>query len=215
MAAPPTGPRPSSTMRAPSFVRATAGAATSSPRGAQARASRGCCSCTPIRCWTPAGSARPASSWSASTAGARPARAAAFRFALDDIGRQAAHAGAAGGGCAARMLRLPYGDQGLLIPKRLYDEIGGYRPLPLMEDVDLVRRLGRRRVVMLRRARGDQRRALPPRGLRAPLRPQPDVPDALHAARAHPRHQPHLRVSWSSSAAHQTLREIGMARDRV
>jgi hypothetical protein len=47
-------------------------------------------------------------------------------------------------------LRLPYGDQGLLIPRRLYAEIGGYRPLPLMEDVDLVRRLGRRRIVMLR-----------------------------------------------------------------
>jgi hypothetical protein len=37
-----------------------------------------------------------------------------------------------------------------LIPKRLYDEVGGYRPLALMEDVDLVRRLGRRRTVMLR-----------------------------------------------------------------
>jgi hypothetical protein len=50
--------------------------------------------------------------------------------------------------CAA--LRLPYGDQGLLIPKRLYDDVGGYRPLALMEDVDLVQRLGRRRTVMLR-----------------------------------------------------------------
>ena len=50
--------------------------------------------------------------------------------------------------CAA--LRLPYGDQGLLISRRLYDEVGGYRPLGLMEDVDLVRRLGRRRTVMLR-----------------------------------------------------------------
>ena len=48
------------------------------------------------------------------------------------------------------LLRLPYGDQGLLIPKRLYDELGGYRPLPLMEDVDLVRRSGRRRIIMLR-----------------------------------------------------------------
>ena len=81
--------------------------------------------------------------------GAWPIAAAAFRFALDDMGlkprlleRLVALR------CAA--LRLPYGDQGLLIPKRLYDEIDGYRPLPLMEDVDLVRRLGRRRVVMLR-----------------------------------------------------------------
>ena len=38
-------------------------------------------------------------------------------------------------------------DQGLLIHRRLYDAVGGYRPLPLMEDVDLVRRLGMRRLV--------------------------------------------------------------------
>ena len=44
---------------------------------------------------------------------------------------------------------LPYGDQGLLVPRALYEEVGGYRPLPLMEDVDLVRRIGRRRLVAL------------------------------------------------------------------
>jgi hypothetical protein len=49
-----------------------------------------------------------------------------------------------------RLLHLPYGDQGLLLPKALYEEIGGFSPLPLMEDVDLVRRLGRGRTVMLR-----------------------------------------------------------------
>ena len=82
------------------------------------------------------------------------------------------------------LLRLPYGDQGLLIPGRLYDEVGGYRPLPLMEDVDLVRRLGRRRIAMLALARRHQRGAVPARGLRAPLRPQPVVPDAVFLARA-------------------------------
>jgi hypothetical protein len=45
---------------------------------------------------------------------------------------------------------LPYGDQGLLMPKKLYSEIGGFSALPLMEDVDVARRLKRRRVVMLR-----------------------------------------------------------------
>ena len=44
---------------------------------------------------------------------------------------------------------LPYGDQGLLISRNLYNRLGGFRPLPLMEDVDLVRRLNRREVVML------------------------------------------------------------------
>ena len=49
----------------------------------------------------------------------------------------------------SRFLALPYGDQGLLIARRLYDAVGGFAPLPLMEDVDLVRRLGRRRLARI------------------------------------------------------------------
>lgn len=45
-----------------------------------------------------------------------------------------------------RALALPYGDQGLLIRHGLYDTVGGYAALPLMEDVDMVRRLGRARL---------------------------------------------------------------------
>ena len=45
-----------------------------------------------------------------------------------------------------RVLGLPYGDQGLLIARSLYDAVGGFAPMPLMEDVDLVRRLGRHRL---------------------------------------------------------------------
>ncbi len=45
-----------------------------------------------------------------------------------------------------RWLALPYGDQGLLIARTLYEAMGGFAPLPLMEDVDIVRRLGRRRL---------------------------------------------------------------------
>jgi rSAM/selenodomain-associated transferase 2 len=48
-----------------------------------------------------------------------------------------------------RALALPYGDQGLLIARALYDAVGGFRPIPLMEDVDLVRRLGRQRLARL------------------------------------------------------------------
>jgi hypothetical protein len=47
------------------------------------------------------------------------------------------------------LLALPYGDQGLLISRKLYRELGGFRPMPLMEDVDLMRRLKRRQLVML------------------------------------------------------------------
>jgi rSAM/selenodomain-associated transferase 2 len=48
-----------------------------------------------------------------------------------------------------RLFALPYGDQGLLIHRDLLQRVGGIRALPLMEDVDLVRRLGRRRLVPL------------------------------------------------------------------
>lgn len=50
------------------------------------------------------------------------------------------------------LLKVPYGDQGLLVSKSFYDELGGYGALALMEDVDLVRRIGRARIIMLRSA---------------------------------------------------------------
>lgn len=77
----------------------------------------------------------------------RPSSAGAFRFALDDRGaRPRVLERLVGVRCA--LFGLPYGDQGLLIPRALYDEVGEHRPMPLMEDVDLIRRLGRRRVAM-------------------------------------------------------------------
>lgn len=41
----------------------------------------------------------------------------------------------------SRLFRLPYGDQGLLLSRRLYDRAGAYPDQPLMEDVSLVRSL--------------------------------------------------------------------------
>ncbi|MCZ4352250.1 TIGR04283 family arsenosugar biosynthesis glycosyltransferase [Roseovarius aestuarii] len=38
---------------------------------------------------------------------------------------------------------LPYGDQGLLISRKMYDAAGGYQDIPLMEDVALARILDR------------------------------------------------------------------------
>jgi len=74
-----------------------------------------------------------------------------FRFALD-----AAHWRARLLCCAValrcRLFALPYGDQGLLIHRDLLHAAGGMRALPLMEDVDLVRRLGRRRLVAMQAA---------------------------------------------------------------
>ncbi len=40
-----------------------------------------------------------------------------------------------------RWLKAPYGDQGLLISKKTYEEIGGFSDRPLFEDVDIIRRL--------------------------------------------------------------------------
>lgn len=77
--------------------------------------------------------------------------AATFRFALDALAPQARRIERLVA-WRCRWLGLPYGDQGLLIPRALYDAIGGFRPLPLMEDVDMVRRLGRRRLRFLNTA---------------------------------------------------------------
>lgn len=41
----------------------------------------------------------------------------------------------------SRYGQLPYGDQGLLLPLELLRRCGGIRPLPLMEDLDLMLRL--------------------------------------------------------------------------
>ena len=44
----------------------------------------------------------------------------------------------------SKILRTPYGDQGLLISKRMYQYIGGYSPLHLMEDLEIILRLSKR-----------------------------------------------------------------------
>ncbi len=82
-------------------------------------------------------------------AGQRPPAAAMFSFALDDMGfkPRVIEYGVA---LRCTLFRLPYGDQGLLIPRHLYQARGGYRPLSLMEDVDFVRRLARGERVILR-----------------------------------------------------------------
>lgn len=74
--------------------------------------------------------------------------AAVFRFALDDESTEARRLERLVE-WRFRALALPYGDQGLLISRELYRSLGGFRALPLMEDVDFVRRIGRRRLVLL------------------------------------------------------------------
>jgi rSAM/selenodomain-associated transferase 2 len=81
--------------------------------------------------------------------GRRPPGAAAFRFALDDSGAKPRILEKLVA-LRSALFGLPYGDQGLLMPSMLYREVGGYQPIPLMEDVDLVRRIGWRRLTLFR-----------------------------------------------------------------
>ncbi len=75
-------------------------------------------------------------------------RAAAFTFALDDASHSARWL-EAGVRLRSRHLGFPYGDQGLLISRSFYDALSGYKPLMIMEDVDIIRRIGRARLTVL------------------------------------------------------------------
>lgn len=80
--------------------------------------------------------------------GRRAGQAGYFRFALDDAAAPARRVERLTR-WRCRVLALPYGDQGLLISRSLHDAVGGFNALPLMEDVDLVRRIGRGRLRQL------------------------------------------------------------------
>jgi rSAM/selenodomain-associated transferase 2 len=75
-------------------------------------------------------------------------RAGYFRLAFDDPSA-VARLWERGVRWRAEVLHLPYGDQGLLIARSLYEAVGGFPAWPLMEDVDMVRRLGAERLAPL------------------------------------------------------------------
>jgi rSAM/selenodomain-associated transferase 2 len=95
----------------------------------------------------------PGAGWQQAVAGfiARPeaaTHAGYFRFALDDAAPEARRLEAMVA-WRCQWLGLPYGDQGLLIGRDFYQALGGYEPIPLMEDVALIRRIGRKSLVAL------------------------------------------------------------------
>jgi len=47
------------------------------------------------------------------------------------------------------IFRLPYGDQGLLISKSLYNKIGGFKPMPIMEDIYIIRKIGYKNLYLM------------------------------------------------------------------
>lgn len=58
------------------------------------------------------------------------------------------------GRCASwkhRLTRVPYGDQAIFIRRKYFEELGGYPEIPLMEDVELMKRVKRRggRIVII------------------------------------------------------------------
>ena len=43
----------------------------------------------------------------------------------------------------SRLTRVPYGDQALFLTRKAFDALNGYRDMPILEEVDLMRRLKR------------------------------------------------------------------------
>lgn len=79
---------------------------------------------------------------------ANAGRAAFFRFALDDASPRAKRLVRLVN-WRSRTLGLPYGDQGLFLSAEFYRRLGGFRAIPLMEDVDMIRRIGAARLDVL------------------------------------------------------------------
>lgn len=75
-------------------------------------------------------------------------KAAAYKLAFDDASAEAKRV-VFWARLRARVMKLPYGDQGLLISRFFYDGLGGYPDIPLMEDVEILRRIGPQRLVLL------------------------------------------------------------------
>lgn len=67
----------------------------------------------------------------------------AFRVSVDS-GRSSLRLISWGINMRSRWLGLPYGDQALFVRRSLFEELRGFRPLEIMEDVDFVRRLRRK-----------------------------------------------------------------------
>jgi hypothetical protein len=44
----------------------------------------------------------------------------------------------------SRLTRIPYGDQAIFIRASYFRSIGGFKEIPIMEDVDLMRRIKRK-----------------------------------------------------------------------
>ncbi|MCI0529087.1 MAG: hypothetical protein L0Y56_16750, partial [Nitrospira sp.] len=48
---------------------------------------------------------------------------------------------ALGANLRTKVLKVPYGDQGIFIKKKIFDQLGGFPEIPLMEDIALVQQM--------------------------------------------------------------------------
>jgi rSAM/selenodomain-associated transferase 2 len=60
-----------------------------------------------------------------------------------------------------RLTRIPFGDQAIFIRRRYFENIGGYHDIPLMEDIEIMRRI---------KKRGDRICIIPSKVLTSPRR---------------------------------------------
>jgi rSAM/selenodomain-associated transferase 2 len=60
-----------------------------------------------------------------------------------------------------RLTRIPYGDQTIFMRKEYFERLGGYRDIPLMEDIEIMQRI---------KKRGDRVRIIPERVMTSPRR---------------------------------------------
>lgn len=81
--------------------------------------------------------------------GARTAASFRLRYDAFGIGARMSEFYAA---LRSQLLGMPYGNQGLLISRAFYRDLGGHRSLPELEDLDIAKRIGRGRMVFLRAA---------------------------------------------------------------
>ena len=86
--------------------------------------------------------ARPDAGWvdEIERAGAAGAVGGCFRLRIDSR-RWPARVIEAGVRWRVRWLGIAYGDQAVFVRRDLFRRLGGYRPMPVMEDADLVRRI--------------------------------------------------------------------------
>jgi hypothetical protein len=54
----------------------------------------------------------------------------------------------------SRLTRIPYGDQSVFMRKRDFQDLGGFRDIPIMEDVEIMQRIKKRKgkICILRKA---------------------------------------------------------------